>query len=102
MENRSIKVKESETESFSARIATFERESDRVAVLFWYEMDNAILKHSSGIRAAMQRARMKNSPLPVIFKSMLQTPNDERAEERLRTLASEVRAQMRLLRGINE
>lgn len=92
---RTIRIRTDSGREIPASLVTFERQDDRLAVLFWYQYGDRILTESSQTSAARLAAAGRRAR-PAMVKVMLQTPLDapDQAEGRLRELARLIRAWM--------
>ncbi len=92
---RPIRIRTDSGREVPATLVTYERENDRLAVLFWYQYGDRILTESSQMAAARLAVGARRAR-PAMVKVMLQTPLDapEQAEGRLRDLARLILAWM--------
>jgi hypothetical protein len=79
----------------SARIVFYERETERVAVMFWYHFGDKVLRDNEELRHLQQGLRGKATALPPAIKIMLHTSafDVDQVESRLTEFASLVAAE---------
>lgn len=85
---RNIRLRTDAGREIPAALATYQRENDRLAVLFWYQYGDRILTNSnqmSAARLAVGTRRARPATIKVMLQTALDTP--EQAEGRLRELA---------------
>lgn len=92
---RGIRIRTDRGREVPASLATYERENDRLAVLFWYQYGERVLTESSQMAAARLAVGARRAR-PAMIKVMLQTQLDtpDQAEGRLRELARLILAWM--------
>ncbi len=86
--SKTIQVRRSAEKTIPAALLAFERPSDRVAVLYWYQFGDRILTEpgdTASIRWSLGGRRSR----PALVKVMLQTAFDspDKAEQRLREVS---------------
>jgi EpsI family protein len=86
--SRTIQLRRGDEKTMPAALLIFERPTDRVAVLYWYQFGDRVLTESSQT-AAIRWSLGGRRSRPALVKIMLQTNFDspERAEQRLRDVA---------------
>ncbi len=86
--SRRIQLRRSDEKTMPAALVVFERTSDRVAVLYWYQFGDRVLIEP-GDTAAVRWSLGGRKSRPALVKVLLQTAFDtpERAEQRLRDVA---------------
>jgi EpsI family protein len=80
----------------TARIVFYERETERVAVLFWYQFGDKIIRSSEELRQFQQDLRGHATQLPPAIKVMLHTSafDADSVESRMTNFASLVAAEV--------
>ncbi|MCR4411035.1 MAG: EpsI family protein [Thermoguttaceae bacterium] len=86
--SRMIQLRRGDEKTMPAALLVFERATDRVAVLYWYQFGDRVLIEP-GDTAAIRWSLGGRKSRPALVKVMLQTAFDtpERAEGRLREVA---------------
>ncbi|HEX6961721.1 MAG TPA: EpsI family protein [Lacipirellula sp.] len=77
---------------FDVKEFVFQRDDDRIAVMYWVHLGDEVITDSESIRQLRQRLRATGENLPALVKVMLQTDarNLELAESRLTRFAAQV------------
>jgi len=92
---RAIRLRTDSGREVPAKVITYERQDDRLAVLFWYQYGDRILTESSqasAARLAVGGLRARPAMVKVMLQTTLDSPHE--AEGRLRELARLILAWM--------
>jgi EpsI family protein len=87
------------THTFPAKLLTFEKNSQRIAVMYWVQFGDQIALDDDDVRRVLQRAMRAGRPRPAAIKCMLQTSaaHLDLAKDRLRSFAGMVAGHLKEL-----